>query len=166
MSNLRIVPATENDAPLILALIRELADYEKLLPEVTATEEVLRASLFGERRAAEVWLAYEDEAAVGYALFFHNFSTFLGRPGLYLEDLFVRPAWRGRGYGRALLARLAQIALERGCGRMEWSVLDWNAPAIEFYKRLGATSMDEWKTFRLTGAALSDLAAAKPQDND
>jgi GNAT superfamily N-acetyltransferase len=166
MSNLRIVPATENDAPLILALIRELADYEKLLPEVTATEEVLRASLFGERRAAEVWLAYEDEAAVGYALFFHNFSTFLGRPGLYLEDLFVRPAWRGRGYGRALLARLAQIALERGCGRMEWSVLDWNAPAIEFYKRLGATSMDEWTTFRLTGAALSDLAAAKPQDND
>ena len=158
MTDFHIRPATEADAPLILALIRELADYEKLLHEVTATEETLRESLFGARRAAEVLLGYEDGAPVGYAIFFHNFSTFLGRPGLYLEDLYVRPQARGRGYGRAFLARLAQLAVERGCGRMEWSVLDWNTPAIDFYKALGAKSMDEWTVYRMDESAIRRLA--------
>lgn len=150
--------ATPDDVPLILALIRELAHYERLLEAVVATETLLQEELFGPRPAAEVLLAYEDSEPVGYALFFHNFSTFVGRRGVYLEDLYVRPAWRGRGYGQALLRQLAQIAVARNCGRMEWSVLDWNTPAIEFYRHLGAEAMSEWTTFRLTGAALQTLA--------
>ena len=154
MSDFHIVPATESDVPLILSLIRELADYEKLLREVTATEETLRESLFGARPAAEALLGYEGDTPVGYAIFFHNFSTFLGQRGLYLEDLYVRPPARGRGYGLAFLRYLAQLAIERNCGRMEWSVLDWNEPAIGFYKSLGAAPMNEWTVFRLTGEAL------------
>jgi GNAT superfamily N-acetyltransferase len=159
MSSLTITPATEVDVPLILQMIKGLADYERLSHEVVATEESLRASLFGARPAAEVILAYDDRTPVGFALFFHNFSTFLGRPGLYLEDLFVIPAWRGRGVGRRLLGRLAAIAVERGCGRMEWSVLDWNESAIGFYERLGAHVLDDWRICRLTGDALSRAAA-------
>ena len=158
MSDFHIVPATESDVPLILSLIGELADYEKLLREVTATEETLRESLFGARPAAEALLGYEGDTPVGYAIFFHNFSTFLGQRGLYLEDLYVRPPARGRGYGLAFLRYLAQLAIERNCGRMEWSVLDWNEPAIGFYENLGAGPMNEWTVFRLTGDALHNLA--------
>ncbi len=154
----RIEPAREDDVPLILDLIKGLAVYEKLADQVVATEDGLRESLFGGKPAAEVVIAYAGDEAVGFALFFHNFSTFLGRRGLYLEDLFVRPEWRGRGAGRALLTRLAQIAAERECGRFEWSVLDWNEPAITFYKGLGAKPMNEWTIFRVTGDALSALA--------
>ena len=161
----RIEPAREGDVPLILDLIKGLAVYEKLEDQVVATEDGLRASLFGPHPAAEVVLAYvasgfsrTSDEAVGFALFFHNFSTFLGTRGLYLEDLFVRPEWRGRGAGRALLTHLAKIAAERACGRFEWSVLDWNEPAIKFYKGLGAKPMDEWTIFRVTGDALSALA--------
>lgn len=157
-ANFYIRPATPDDVPLILALIRELAHYERLLDEVTATEMLLHEELFGPRAVVEALLAYEASEPVGYALFFHNFSTFLGRRGLYLEDLYVRPVWRGRGYGKALLQNLAQIAVSRNCGRMEWSVLDWNAPAIAFYRGLGAESMDGWTTFRLNDAALRELA--------
>ena len=155
----RIEPARERDVPLILQLIKGLADYEKLAHAVTATEETLHSSLFGQQPAAEVVIAYADEEAVGFALYFHNYSTFLAKRGLYLEDLFVLPAWRGRGAGRALLTHLARLAVERDCGRFEWSVLDWNAPAIEFYKKLGARPMDEWTVFRLTGDALARLAS-------
>lgn len=154
----RIEPARERDVPLILDLIKGLAVYEKLADQVVATEDGLRESLFGPKPAAEVVIAYAADEAVGFALFFHNFSTFLGRRGLYLEDLFVRPEWRGRGAGRALLTHLAKIAAERECGRFEWSVLDWNEPAITFYKSLGAEPMDEWTIFRVTGDALSALA--------
>ena len=157
----RIEPARESDVPLILELIKGLADYEKLAHEVVATEAGLRASLFGANPAAEVAIAYAGNEAVGFALFFHNFSTFLGRRGLYLEDLFVRPEWRGRGAGRALLLHLARIAAERDCGRFEWSVLDWNEPAIKFYKGLGARPMDEWTIFRVTGDALVTLAKSQ-----
>jgi GNAT superfamily N-acetyltransferase len=150
--------AAEHDVPLILQFIRDLAEYERLSHKVIATEEALRASLFGSRRYAEVIIGEEDGAAVGFALFFHNYSTFLAQPGIYLEDLFVKPEARGRGYGKALLARLAQIAVERGCGRVEWAVLDWNAPSIAFYKALGALPMDDWTVFRLTGDALVTLA--------
>jgi GNAT superfamily N-acetyltransferase len=150
--------ATESDVPLILQFIRDLAEYERLSHKVIATEERLRASLFGSPRFAEVIIGEEDGAAVGFALFFHNYSTFLAQPGIYLEDLFVKPDARGRGYGKALLARLAQLARERGCGRVEWAVLDWNAPSIAFYKALGAVPMDEWTVFRLTGDALEKLA--------
>jgi GNAT superfamily N-acetyltransferase len=153
-----IRPATEADVPLILQFIRDLAEYERLADKVVATEEGLRRSLFGSPRFAEVVIGEEDGAPVGFALFFHNYSTFLGQPGIYLEDLFVKPEARGRGYGKALLTRLAQLARERGCGRVEWAVLDWNEPAIDFYKALGATPMDEWTVFRLTGAALEALA--------
>ena len=139
-------------------MIRALAEYERLSHEVTTDEASLRAELFGPRRHAEVLLGFEGGRAVAFAVFFHNFSTFLGKPGLYLEDLFVRPAWRGRGYGRQMLSRLAQVAVERGCGRMEWSVLDWNEPAIGFYRKLAATPMDEWTVFRLTGDAIKKLA--------
>ena len=156
----RIEPARERDVPLILQLIKGLADYEKLAHEVTASEEALHSSLFGQQPAAEVVLAYADAEPVGFALFFHNYSTFLGRRGLYLEDLFVLPEWRGRGAGRALLTHLARLAVERGCGRFEWSVLDWNAPAIRFYQSLGARPMDEWTVFRLTGDALARLAGS------
>jgi len=153
----RIEPARERDVPLILRLIKGLAEYEKLAHEVVATEERLRQSLFGPHPSAEVVIAYVDDEAVGFALFFHTYSTFLGQRGLYLEDLFVLPEWRGRGAGRALLTHLARIAAERGCGRFEWSVLDWNEPAINFYKRLGAKPMHEWTIFRVAGDSLTAL---------
>jgi len=146
------------DAALILGFIKELAEYEKLSHEVTATEEVLQETLFGHRRVAEVIVGEYHGEAVGFALFFHNFSTFLGRPGIYLEDLFVKPQMRGRGFGKALLAYLARLAVARKCGRVEWAVLDWNAPAIRFYRKLGAVTMDDWTVHRLTGAALHRLA--------
>ena len=152
--------ATESDVPLILQFIRDLAEYERLSHKVVATEERLRDSLFGSPRFAEVIIGEEDGAAVGFAIFFHNYSTFLAQPGIYLEDLFVKPEARGCGYAKALLARLAQLAVERGCGRVEWAVLDWNAPSIAFYKALGAEPMDEWTVFRLTGPALDALASA------
>ena len=156
---LRIEPAGEADVPLILGFIRELAEYERMLDKVVATEAGLREQLFGARPgAAEVVIARSEGEPVGFALFFHNFSTFLGRRGLYLEDLFVRPASRGKGVGRALLAHLARVALERGCGRLEWSVLDWNEPAIGFYRALGAEPMSEWTVFRLSGEPLAELA--------
>lgn len=149
---------TEADVPLVLQFIRDLAEYEKLAHAVIATEELLQASLFGARRHAEVVLAeYEGEPA-GFALFFHNFSTFVGRAGLYLEDLFVRPALRSHGIGKELLRFLAHIATERGCQRFEWAVLDWNEPAIGFYKSLGARPLDDWIIFRLGGDALHTLA--------
>jgi GNAT superfamily N-acetyltransferase len=157
----RIEPATEADLPLILQLIQALADYEKLLPAVTATEDRLRTSLFGSNRAAEVLIGYANGEPAGFAVFFQNFSTFVGSPGLYLEDLFVVPAWRGRGLGRRLLAHLARIAVERDYGRMEWSVLDWNEPALAVYKKVGAQPMDEWTTYRLTGDALRALASER-----
>jgi GNAT superfamily N-acetyltransferase len=154
----RIERATERDVPLILKLIKDLAEYEKLTHAVVATEAMLRESLF-ERRAAEAIIGYAGDEPVGFALFFQTFSTFLGVPGMYLEDLFVEPKWRRRGFGRALLAHLANIAVERGYGRVEWSVLDWNEPSIGFYKALGARPMDEWTVFRLTGDSLARLAA-------
>jgi GNAT superfamily N-acetyltransferase len=156
--SLSIRPATLADVPVILELIRELATYERAPNEVTATEEQLVHVLFGPRPFAEVLLAFEEETPVGFAVFFHNFSTWLGQPGLYLEDLFVRPEQRGKGYGRALLVHLAKIAHERGCGRMEWAVLDWNEPAIQFYKKLGAAPLDEWTVFRLTRGGIAKLA--------
>lgn len=155
---LEIRPATEADVPLVLTFIQELAEYEKLRHEVVATEEQIREALFGPRPYAEVLLAELGGEPVGFALFFHNFSTFLGRPGLYIEDLYVRPAARRRGVGRRLLARLAALARERGCGRMEWSVLNWNEPAIRFYRSLGARPLEEWQVYRLTGEALEALA--------
>jgi GNAT superfamily N-acetyltransferase len=159
VNGFRIEAATERDAALILRLIKGLADYEKLAHEVRATEDALRASLFGPRPAAEVVIARHESEPVGFALFFHNYSTFLSQRGLYLEDLFVLPEWRGRGAGRALLVYLARLAMERNCGRLEWTVLDWNAPAIRFYKRLGSETMEGWTINRLTGDALSHLAA-------
>lgn len=161
MAGLEIREATEGDVPLILSFIRELAEYERLSDEVVATEEVLRESLFGERTGAEVVIGYDDGDPAGFALFFHNFSTFLGRPGLYLEDLYVKPEKRGRGIGRALLVHLAKLAKERGCGRMEWAVLDWNEPAIKVYEGVGARPMDEWTVYRVTGEALKNLAAER-----
>ena len=155
-----IRPATVDDVPLILALIRELAEFERLLHEVVADEAGLRAQLFGARPAAEVLLGFEaDSTPMGFALFFQNFSTFLGRPGIYLEDLYVRPDKRGRGLGRALLTRLARLAVERDCGRLDWSVLDWNENAIGFYKKLGARLMEDWRTCRVTGEALATLGS-------
>ncbi len=150
--------ASESDVPLILQFIRDLAEYERLAHLVVATEELLRAALFGGSPFAEVLIGEEDGTPAGFALFFHNFSTFLAQPGIYLEDLFVKPEYRGRGYGKALLARLAQIARDRRCGRVEWAVLDWNEPSIAFYKSLGARPMEDWRTFRLTGDALEKLA--------
>jgi GNAT superfamily N-acetyltransferase len=156
--DVRIVPATERDVPTILSLIKGLAEYERLAHEVEATEDGIREALFGDWPGAEVVLAYVGSDLAGFALFFHNFSTFLGRRGLYLEDLFVLPAYRGRGVGRRLLAHLARIAVERKCGRMEWWVLDWNESAIRFYKSIGARAMDEWTVYRLDGDALFRLA--------
>jgi GNAT superfamily N-acetyltransferase len=153
-----IRPATISDVPIILELIRALATYERAPNEVTATEEGLGEILFGKKPASEVLLAFENDRAVGFAVFFHNFSTWLGRPGLYLEDLFVRPEDRGKGYGRALLIELAKIARDRDCGRMEWAVLDWNEPAINFYRKLGAKPMNEWTVFRLTRDGIAKLA--------
>jgi GNAT superfamily N-acetyltransferase len=156
--DVRIVPATERDVPTIVSLIKGLAEYERLAHEVEATEDGIREVLFGDWPGAEVVLAYVGSDLAGFALFFHNFSTFLGRRGLYLEDLFVLPAYRGRGVGRRLLAHLARLALERKCGRMEWWVLDWNESAIRFYKSIGARAMDEWTVYRLDGDALFRLA--------
>ena len=156
---LRIRLATVDDVGLILGFIRGLAKYEKLSHEVVADEETLGRSLFGEHRVAEVLVAEQDGQPAGFAVFFHSFSTFLGRAGLYLEDLFVKPELRGRGIGQELLTCLARIALDRGCGRLEWSVLDWNEPALRFYRRLGAEAMDGWTVQRVTGAALERLAA-------
>ena len=146
------------DVPLVLAFIGELALYERLEQQLVATEADLASALFGPRPYAEVLLGCLADEPVGFALFFHNFSTFLGKPGIYLEDLFVRPAARGAGVGRRLLAHLAQLALERGCGRLDWAVLDWNEPAIGFYRGLGAARLDDWTTFRLSGEALARLA--------
>jgi len=157
-SRLTIRPATEEDVPKILDFIRGLAAYEKLSHEVVADESILRRHLFGPRPYAEVIFGCEGEIEVGFALFFHNFSTFLGRPGIYLEDLFVAPEFRGKGYGKALLCHLAKLAVERGCGRLDWAVLDWNTPAIDFYKALGAEHMVEWQTFRLVGDPLRQVA--------
>ena len=157
---LTIRPAGPDDVPTILACIRGLAAYERLAHEVTATETELRESLFGVRPQAEVLLALDGDTALGFALFFHNYSTFLARRGLYLEDLFVFPEHRARGVGRALLARLAALAVERRCGRFEWSVLDWNVDAIRFYESLGARPMSEWTVYRVTGDALRRLAAS------
>ena len=159
-ANFQIRPTQVGDVPVILELIRDLATYERAPNEVVATEEQLVDFLFGPRPAAEVLLAFEGESPIGFALFFHNFSTWLGRPGLYLEDLFVKPEKRGKGHGRALLVELAKIARNRGCGRMEWAVLDWNEPAIKFYRTLGAKPMDEWTVFRLTRDGIAGLANA------
>jgi GNAT superfamily N-acetyltransferase len=154
----QIRPAGVEDVPIILQLIRGLAAYERAPDEVTATEERLVDVLFGEKPAAEVLLAFERDSPIGFAVYFYNFSTWLGRPGLYLEDLFVKPEKRGKGYGRALLVELAKIARDRGCGRMEWAVLDWNEPAINFYRGLGAKPMHEWTVFRLTRDEIARLA--------
>jgi GNAT superfamily N-acetyltransferase len=156
--SVQIRAATRDDVPAIAGLIRGLARYEKLEHDVVMTEDLLDTALFGERQYAEVLLAEEDGRPVGFALFFHNFSTFLGRPGIYLEDLFVLPELRGRGIGRMLLMNLARLAVERGCGRLEWAVLDWNQDAIGFYERIGARPNSEWTVYRLTGEALTGLA--------
>ena len=157
MSKIQFRQAGPEDAGLILRFIRALAEYEKMADQVVATEALLRDWLF-EKQAAKVIFAMEGEKEVGFALYFHNFSTFLGRAGLYLEDLFVLPEYRGRGYGKALLARLAAIAVEEGCGRMEWVCLDWNRPSIDFYKSKGAVPVDGWTIYRLTGDALTEFA--------
>ncbi len=150
--------ATIEDVPLILTFIKELADYEKLLHEVVATEDTLRNTLFGASSCAEVVIGYYDDMPISFALFFHNFSTFLGKSGIYLEDLYVKPAMRGNGFGKKMLAFLAQLAKERNCGRLEWWVLDWNEEAITFYKRIGAKPMDGWTVYRVDGDALENLA--------
>jgi GNAT superfamily N-acetyltransferase len=160
--SLTITAASERDVPLVLGFIRKLAEYEKLSDKMVATEELLREGLFGPRRVAEVVLAYLAGQPVGFALYFHNFSTFVGRPGIYLEDLFVEPAHRGKGVGKALLIHVAKIAVERGCGRFDWAVLDWNTPSIDFYKSLGAVPLDDWTLFRLTGETLHRVAALPP----
>ncbi len=157
---IQIVEANAADVPVILDLIRGLAEYEKLSDQVAATEEKLRSTLFGLRPGPDVLLAYAGEECVGFALFFANYSTFLAKPGIFLEDLYVRPEWRGKGIGTALLRRIAAIARERDCGRLEWEVLDWNEPSIGFYKSLGAVPMDGWTKYRLTGDSLQKLAAA------
>ena len=159
---IRLRAAQPSDIPHVLAFIRELAEYEKLSHEVIADEAGLTTQLFGEHPRAEVLIAEVDGTPAGFALFFHNFSTFVGKPGLYLEDLFVRPTFRGLGLGKRLMLRLAQIAVERDCGRFEWSVLDWNQPAIDFYRSLGAVGMDEWTIQRVSGDALAALAAKVP----
>ena len=153
--------ANEGDTSLILCFIRRLAEYEKMGGEVVATEEMLREWIF-EKKKAEVVFALEEGKEVGFALFFHNFSTFLGRAGIYLEDLFVLPEYRGHGYGRSLMSILARIAVERGCGRLEWWCLDWNTPSIEFYRSLGAVPMDEWTVYRIIGKTLLELGGAEP----
>ena len=157
--NYQIRQAELNDVPEIFVLIKELADYERLLDEVVATEKLLEETLFGENSNAEVLLAYNANQVWGFALYFHTFSTFLGRPGIYLEDLFVRKFARGKGIGKALLQRIAKYTLEIGGGRLEWAVLDWNEPAISFYKKMGAVPLNEWTTFRVTGENLKELAA-------
>jgi len=160
--NITIRPAAEDDVPVLLTFIRELADYEHLAHEVSASEELLRSTLFGGRPFAEALLACVDDEPAGFALFFHNYSTFLARPGLYLEDLYVRPAHRGQGLGKMLLATVARLAVERGCGRYEWAVLDWNTPSIRFYESLGAEMKGDWRIMRVTGAALEKMATLAP----
>lgn len=150
--------ASQKDVPLILTFIKELAEYEKLLHEVEATEAILNETLFGDNPRAEVIIGYLNDEPISFALFFHNFSTFLGRPGIYLEDLYVKPSARGQGIGKTMLSFLAQLAKKRNCGRLEWWVLDWNESAINFYKRIGAIPMDEWTVYRVTGEALDKLA--------
>jgi len=157
-TGIRIAAAEEKDVPLILEMIRALAEYERLSHEVVATGAKLRETLFGPRPAAEVIFAYDGEECVGFAVFFPSYSTFLAQPGIYLEDLYVKPEARGKGIGFALLRRLAELAVERGCGRLEWSVLNWNEPSIAFYKRLGAAPLDEWTKYQLAGEALRRLA--------
>jgi GNAT superfamily N-acetyltransferase len=158
MSTIRISPATERDVAVVLEMIRGLAGYEKLAHVVTATEERVRATLFGQNPAAEVLLAYVDGGCAGFAVFYRTYSTFLAEPGIYLEDLYVKPDARGQGVGSALLGRIAGIAMERGWSRVEWEVLDWNEPSIRFYRRLGAVPMDAWTKYRLTGEAFRKLA--------
>ncbi|HWH77284.1 MAG TPA: GNAT family N-acetyltransferase [Candidatus Binatus sp.] len=158
ISGFQIRAATRADVPIILDFIKKLADYERLSHEVVATEKILADSLFGRRRTAEVAIGYCKKEPVGFVLYFHSYSTFLGRPGIYIEDLFVDEAFRRRGYGRALLTYVAKIAQERQCGRLEWSVLDWNEPAINFYRKLGAVAMKEWTMFRVSGENLTKLA--------
>lgn len=155
----QIKSAAESDVPVILSFIKKLARYERLSHEVAATEDLLRGTLFGEQRTAEVAIGYFETKPVGFVLFFHNYSTFLGKPGLYIEDLFVDEDCRRRGYGRALLLHVARLAKERDCGRLEWAVLDWNQPAIDFYTKVGALPMSEWTVFRITGKSLDELAA-------
>ncbi|HEX8651711.1 MAG TPA: GNAT family N-acetyltransferase [Pyrinomonadaceae bacterium] len=156
--NFRIEETKPQDVSLILSFVKELAEYERLSQSVTVTEDDLREALFGERPVVSTVIGYFEDEPVSFALFFHNFSTFIGRPGLYLEDLYVRPHMRGRGFGRAMLVYLAQVARERRCGRMEWAVLNWNEPAIRFYKSLGARPLDDWIVFRLHEDALDKLA--------
>ncbi len=151
--------ANEQDVPLILKFIKELAEYEKLLHEVVADEDILKETLFGKRQYAEVIIGYYEEKPICFALFFHNFSTFLGRPGIYLEDLYVKPEMRGKGFGKQMLAYLAKVAKDRNCGRLEWWALDWNKQAIDVYKRIGATPMDEWTVYRVDSKELDELAA-------
>lgn len=159
LSDFEIRPAVVDDVPLILSFIKKLADYERLAHEVVATEESLRKTLFDARKTAEVALGYFQNKPIGLVLFFHNYSTFLGRPGLYIEDLFVDESYRGSGFGAALLRYVARLAVERNCGRLEWSVLDWNKPAVDFYTKLGAVPMSDWTVFRVTGQSLMNLAA-------
>lgn len=158
---LTIRPAVRADAPLVLSFIRELAEYERLADQVTATERDIEETLFGVRPGAEVLLGFMAGEPAGFALFFPNYSTFLGKPGIYLEDLFVRPSWRGKSIGKAMLSAVAALAVERGCGRLEWSCLDWNEPSIGFYTSLGAKPMDEWTVYRLTGESLAAFARAE-----
>ena len=167
MNSAKIVirPAGPEDVGLVLRFVRELAEYERLADQARATEEDYRTSLFGERPAAEVLIAEFADEPVGFALFFQNFSTFVGRPGIFLEDLYVRPEARGRGIGKALLEELVRLAYERGCGRVEWAVLDWNEPAIKFYESLGARMMKDWRIFRLDRAAIEDIARKKSSRN-
>ena len=160
LTDVRLERATERDVPVILSLVKALAEYERMAGDVVADEALVHESLFGPAPSAEVVIARAGAEPVGFAVWFYNHSTFLGRRGLYLEDLFVVPEWRGRGIGRALLVYLAKVALERECGRMEWAVLNWNEPAIGFYRSLGAKPMDGWSTFRLTGDALARLAGS------
>ena len=162
MENYRFRFANEKDCRLILKFIRSLAKYEKMEDEVVATESLLREQLFVKKKA-EVLFVMDGDKEVGFALFFHNFSTFLGRAGIYLEDLYIRPAYRGRGYGKALLRELAHIAVTRGCGRLEWACLDWNKPSIDFYKSLGAVPMDEWTVYRAAGDTLLEMAGRKKE---
>ncbi|MCX6152088.1 MAG: GNAT family N-acetyltransferase [Ignavibacteriales bacterium] len=157
-SKLKIVSARKEDVTIVISFIKQLAEYEKLSNDVTATEELLTKTLFSPGSVAKVLLAYYDDAPAGFAIYFFNFSTFVGKPGLYLEDVFVKPHLRGKGIGKAILVHLAKIAIEKDCGRFEWSVLNWNKPSIEFYKNLGAKPLEEWKVFRLDGKALEKLS--------
>jgi len=156
--NFRIIPAEKKDVPLILTFIKELAKYEKLLDKVSATEAILQETLFGDHKVAEVVIGYVNEEPIGFALYFYNFSTFVGKTGIYLEDLYVKPQFRGAGYGKSFLKYLARLAKEKNCGRLEWWVLDWNKPSINFYKKIGAEPMNDWTVFRLSGEALKKLS--------